>query len=65
MPKHNVTAPFNWNAGGKVVAYPKGEQNLPPDVAAHAIKNGFVAKPTDAPAKQPAAPEKAEPATKA
>ena len=64
MPKQNVTAPFNWNAGGKVVAYKTGEQNLPPEVAAHASKHGFVAKPATATAKQPAAPEKAEPAAK-
>tara|TARA_R110000764_G_scaffold2641_5_gene11477 strand:+ start:5783 stop:5980 length:198 start_codon:yes stop_codon:yes gene_type:complete len=64
MPKHNVTQAFHYATGGEVLHFKKGEQELPPDVAAHAIKHGFVPKPTTKTAKPAAEPEKAEPAAK-
>jgi hypothetical protein len=53
MPKITVTEPFNYAIGPTVKHYAKGEQDVPPAVAAHAEAHGF------------SAPAKAEAATKA
>lgn len=45
MPKITVTEPFNFAHGPDVKHYAKGEQDVPPAVAAHAEANGFIAKP--------------------
>ena len=54
MPRAEVTHPFNYRHGSEVKAYAKGSQDLPDEVLAHAIKNGFVEAPK--PAKPKAAP---------
>ncbi|ROZ80897.1 glycogen branching protein [Pseudomonas neustonica] len=64
MPKHNVTQAFHYATGGAVLLFKKGEQDLPPAVAEHAIKHGFVSAPKSLTDKQTAAPAKAEPAAK-
>ena len=64
MPKHNVTQAFHYAMGGEVLHFKKGEQELPPNVAAHAIKHGFVPAPKTPTAKPMDAPAKAEPAPK-
>lgn len=64
MPKHTVTQAFHYATGGEVLHFKKGEQDLPPAVAEHAIKHGFVPAPKTPTAKQTDAPTKAEPAAK-
>lgn len=66
MPKHNVTQAFHYAKGGEVLRIKKGEQELSPDVLAHAIKNGFVKenKATQQTAEAEAEPTKAEPKAK-
>lgn len=41
MPKITVTQPFNYGLGPTVKHYAKGEQDVPPAVAAHAEAHGF------------------------
>ncbi|MCQ4245557.1 glycogen branching protein [Stutzerimonas decontaminans] len=59
MPKINVAKPFNYQKGGKVQFFKKGEQDVDADVAAHAAQRGYL---VGAKAKAGAAEPEAKPA---
>lgn len=42
MPKINVAKPFNYQKGGNVQLFKKGEQDVDDDVAEHAEKRGYL-----------------------
>ena len=59
MPKITVAKPFNYQKGGKVHLFKKGEQDVDADVAAHAKERGYL---VGAKAKAGAAEPEAQPA---
>ncbi|PTU76838.1 glycogen branching protein [Pseudomonas indoloxydans] len=59
MPKINVAKPFNYQKGGNVQLFKKGEQDVDDDVAEHAEKRGYLVAPK---AKAGAAEPEAQPA---
>ena len=62
MPKINVAKPFNYQKGGKVQLFKKGEQEVDADVAEHAEKRGYlVATKAKAGPAEPEANPAAEP----
>ncbi|HEY1028400.1 MAG TPA: glycogen branching protein [Pseudomonas sp.] len=62
MPKINVAKPFNYQKGGKVQLFKKGEQEVDADVAEHANQRGYlVGAKAKAGAAEPEAAAPAEP----
>lgn len=62
MPKINVAKPFNYQKGGKVQLFKKGEQEVDADVAEHAKQRGYlVGAKAKAGAAEPEAATPAEP----
>lgn len=62
MPKINVAKPFNYQKGGKVQLFKKGEHEVDADVAEHAKQRGYlVGAKAKAGAAEPEAATPAEP----